>query len=273
MLPRTVPNTLMVQRNNIKLHTLNGKRSVLLYQSEQLRPRKQVSLAKLSNYVKMLSKERIIPIGKSCRDCLKGCVFLSILTCVVYRFVLTYIPDLKWCHLAPMIQDGYFGPERKRAEGRPKWKLVDESLGHELDISSMFCIPVKSKALRHTVDADKEEWDILDGPVSRNGTDVKSSDVLVESGQVKRKISKQPAKRPRSATKPMEGKIAIRSPVRSPLPDGNSKEAIFSAVLPARSTPDRTPSKKRKLVNENMDPARKARKMNNVGTMRSVLQS
>merc|ERR1712232_372209 len=63
-----------------------------------------------------------------------------------YWFVLTYIPDLKWCHLAPMVQDGHFGPERKRSYGRPRYRLVNEKHGKELDISSMYCIPVKSKA-------------------------------------------------------------------------------------------------------------------------------
>ena len=72
-----------------------------------------------------------------------------------------------------MVQDGVFGPEQKRSNGRPRWKLVDESLGMELDISSTYCIPVKSRTLKKTVDADKEEWDILDGAT----TGLKSMDV------------------------------------------------------------------------------------------------
>jgi len=83
-----------------------------------------------------------------------------------YYYVMTFIPDLKWCHLAPMIQEGTFGPDKPRVEGRPKWKLVDESLGHEVDISSSYVIPIKSKSMRKTLDADKEEWDIID-----DGTD------------------------------------------------------------------------------------------------------
>ena len=198
-----------------------------------------------------------------------------------------------------MVQDGVFGPERKKSEGRPKWRLVDESLGHELDISSMYCIPVRSKALRHTADADKEEWDVLDGYTPQKSTELKSSDVLMDIGQVKRPISKQPAKRsikkqpirPRSATKPMGGKIAVvkpihspvnhdqeAPPVRSPIPDSSTKEAILSSVLPARTpveskSPTVSPLRKRKMSNENFDPARKARKINYVGAMRSVLQS
>lgn len=61
-----------------------------------------------------------------------------------------------------MIQVGAFGSDKRKAEGRPKWKLVDESLGKEVDISSSFCIPIKSRSMKRTQDADKEEWDIID---------------------------------------------------------------------------------------------------------------
>ena len=79
-----------------------------------------------------------------------------------YWYVLTFIPDLRWAHLAPMVQDGFFGEDKRSAKGRPRWKLVDEKLGKELDISSSLCIPCKSRAVKRTVDADKEEWDIQD---------------------------------------------------------------------------------------------------------------
>lgn len=82
------------------------------------------------------------------------------------RYVLTYIPDLKWCHLAPMVQDGIFGDDKPKARGKPKWRLVNESLGREVDISSSYCIPIKSRSMRKTLDADKEEWDVID-----DGTD------------------------------------------------------------------------------------------------------
>ena len=52
-----------------------------------------------------------------------------------YYFVLTYIPDLFWCHLAPLRKAGVFGPNRKKVEGRTKWMLVDEGEGKELDIT------------------------------------------------------------------------------------------------------------------------------------------
>lgn len=83
-----------------------------------------------------------------------------------YWLVVTYIPHFEWCHLAPMIQEGQFGPERKKLQGRPRYRLLDDTLRKdELDISSMYCIPVQSQALHRTVQAEKKEWDIMDGPV------------------------------------------------------------------------------------------------------------
>lgn len=79
-----------------------------------------------------------------------------------YWYVLTFIPDLQWCHLGPMRAVGTFGSDKPKAEGRPRYKLEDESLGLEVDISSTYCIPVKSRGMRNTNDADKEEWDIRD---------------------------------------------------------------------------------------------------------------
>ena len=61
-----------------------------------------------------------------------------------------------------MEQQGVFGPERKRSHGRPRYRLVDEKLALELDISSTYCIPVKARALKKSNDADKEEWDVID---------------------------------------------------------------------------------------------------------------
>lgn len=83
-----------------------------------------------------------------------------------YWYVLTYIPDLQWCHLAPMIQDGTFGMDKPKAFGKTKWRLLDENYGHEVDISSKYCIPVRSRSMKKTLDADKEEWDVID-----DGTD------------------------------------------------------------------------------------------------------
>jgi len=141
-----------------------------------------------------------------------------------YWFVLTYIPDLKWCHLAPMVQEGHFGPDRKRSYGRPRYRLVDEKLGKELDISSVYCTAVKSKALKRTADADKEEWDIIDGHVELVKEDIAMDSLALDltstastggaTGSTRKTLSKQPKFRSRTPVKPLNGKIAIRSTPR-----------------------------------------------------------
>jgi hypothetical protein len=199
-----------------------------------------------------------------------------------------------------MVQDGVFGPERKRSNGRPRWRLVDENLGKELDISSMYCTPVKSKALKKTADADKEEWDILDGAGSKSA-ELKSCDVPIgdaANDPVSRPIRKQPI-RARSAIKPMGGKKAVVKQIkRVPVQQENIREVIATPVqgsckspLKPSSSPRRTPlwsaskrtrsttprvsprrTPKRKSADD-LDPARKARKVNSSGARRSVLQS
>lgn len=94
-----------------------------------------------------------------------------------YYYVLTYIPDLFWCHLAPMRQNGYFS-QKSRSVGRPKWKLVHEGAGKELDISADVCEIVKARTMRGCADADKEEWDILDDEV-----EVDFSNIVIPSGK------------------------------------------------------------------------------------------
>lgn len=223
--------------------------------------------------------------------------FSHFLIPILDRFVLTYIPDLKWCHLAPMYQDGVFGPDRKRSNGRPRWRLVDEKLGQELDLSSMYCIPVRSKALKKTVDADKEEWDIMDGvPTSSGKPDLNSKDVLHDAGTAdppRRTIRKQPL-RARSAIKPMGGKLAVVKPIDTAhFSSGNCPEPRSPLVLSSGSqvSPRRphrfSPSRKRTRStpprlspgwtpkgseNDDMAPARKARRLNNAGARRCALQ-
>lgn len=55
-----------------------------------------------------------------------------------------------------------FGPDKPKAAGRPKYMLVDETMGKEVDIAASFCIPIKARFMKRTLDADKEEWDIID---------------------------------------------------------------------------------------------------------------
>ena len=87
-----------------------------------------------------------------------------------YYFVLTFIPDLCWAHLAPLRRVGTWGPDKPKAEGRPIWMLVDESEGKEVDISGSFCIPVRSRAMKRTIDADCEQWDIIDTDEAKSYT-------------------------------------------------------------------------------------------------------
>jgi len=77
-----------------------------------------------------------------------------------YYYVLTYIPDLYWCHLAPLRTVGVFGPNKPLAEGKPIWMLVSEEEGKEIDISAQYCEVVKARAMKGGIDADKEQWDI-----------------------------------------------------------------------------------------------------------------
>ena len=86
-----------------------------------------------------------------------------------YFYVLTYIPDLFWCRVAPMRQAGVFTADREKAAknvtGRPRWMLEPEGAGGgELDISASRCTQVKARAVRRVQDADKEEWDMVDKP-------------------------------------------------------------------------------------------------------------
>jgi hypothetical protein len=209
-----------------------------------------------------------------------------------------------------MVQDGVYGPERKTSNGRPKWRLVDETLGHELDVSSMYCIPVKSKAIKKTVDADKEEWDILDGTSSKSPVGIKSSDVPMGDSAVKacRPIRKQPL-RARAAIKPLSGKIAlVKARKAAPVDHEYIGERFIQSPLRAssRNTPNRSPHQRPSITSrsprrtplwspgkrhrstpprveprwtpkqnseDDLNPAgRKARKINSSGARRAVLQ-
>ena len=72
-----------------------------------------------------------------------------------YYYVLTYLPDLQWCHLCPMTTRGKF-----EESGRDKYVLVNEDEESEIDLTAAACSLVKARAMRRTQDADKEEWDI-----------------------------------------------------------------------------------------------------------------
>ncbi|KOO28307.1 hypothetical protein Ctob_004251 [Chrysochromulina tobinii] len=91
-----------------------------------------------------------------------------------FWYVLTYLPDLQWCHLAPLERRGTFGerpsPNGHVATGRDRWMLVAEDLGGEIDVGAGRCFVVKATPMmkaKDAMDANKEEWDIveLDGAV------------------------------------------------------------------------------------------------------------
>jgi len=80
-----------------------------------------------------------------------------------YWYVLTYIPDLQWCRIAPIMQDGVFGPNRRTYKGRPRYRLVPEGASEgceEMDVSAWRCTKISARAMRHVPDADDEVWDI-----------------------------------------------------------------------------------------------------------------
>jgi len=72
-----------------------------------------------------------------------------------YFYVLTYIPDLQWCRLAPLTAEGKF--KGGRDNGQPRWVLVSGE-HNEFDVSARRCIQVRSRAAKRTNDADDEEW-------------------------------------------------------------------------------------------------------------------
>jgi hypothetical protein len=81
-------------------------------------------------------------------------------------FVLTYIPDLQWCHVGPLRQNGVFGNDKKgeatEVTGQPRWMLASEGTAEELDVSAFNCTVLKSKTVRKVQDADREEWCLVD---------------------------------------------------------------------------------------------------------------
>jgi len=83
-----------------------------------------------------------------------------------YFFVMTFVPDLNWCQLAPLVPDGVFPPSNKkkheRAVGRTRWKLAPETVASEIDVSASRCVVVRAYTMRGCEDADQEEWLIED---------------------------------------------------------------------------------------------------------------
>ena len=62
-----------------------------------------------------------------------------------------------------MRAEGSFTTERHGiSNGRFRWKLVEEGKALEVDVSAQRCTVVKTRVMKHTPNADEEEWDILD---------------------------------------------------------------------------------------------------------------
>ena len=83
-----------------------------------------------------------------------------------YWYVLTYLPDLQWCHVAPLRQNGVFGAGEAPDEslGRPRWMLLPEEEGGEMDVGAARCRIMTALEIKKTKEnADEEEWDIV-GP-------------------------------------------------------------------------------------------------------------
>lgn len=73
-----------------------------------------------------------------------------------FFFVLHYVADLHWCHLAPMRADGVFGEVTRKGTknqhaGKKRWRLVPEDApaaeSKEIDVSAERCIVMKRCAL------------------------------------------------------------------------------------------------------------------------------
>jgi len=79
-----------------------------------------------------------------------------------YFYVLTFIPDLQWVHLIPMVKAGEFDNEHPEICGRPIWKLVGEDAGKEIDTTAGMCEVVISRMMKNTANADDEHWDVYD---------------------------------------------------------------------------------------------------------------
>merc|ERR1712151_64199 len=73
-----------------------------------------------------------------------------------YYYVLTYLPDLEWCHICPLIQNGIL------SNGRPRWILTHEGEGKEIDTSALYTEVTESQGIHGCPDADEEEWDIFE---------------------------------------------------------------------------------------------------------------
>ena len=99
-----------------------------------------------------------------------------------YWYVLTYLPDLQWCHVGPLERRGTFGekpsPLGHLATGRDRWMLVAEDEGGEIDVGAGRCHIMEAiEMMRTRANADTEEWDIV-GPAPPGWVEAVSQEVV-----------------------------------------------------------------------------------------------
>ena len=80
-----------------------------------------------------------------------------------YFYVLTYLPDLQWCHVGPLEKRGVFAAGSTRGRpGRDRWQLVPEEMGGERDCGASRCHIMEATEVKQTKEsADEEEWDVI----------------------------------------------------------------------------------------------------------------
>jgi|EP01046_Picozoa_sp_COSAG06_P001497 hypothetical protein len=175
-----------------------------------------------------------------------------------YYYVLTYIPDLFWCRVAPMRQAGTFSADREKAAknvtGRPRWMLEPEGEGGgELDVSAMRCQQVKARAVRRVQDADKEEWDVSD-PKPTKAEKVSTTSTTGETEAVEQPVGVEPA------TEELEGKAEEKptsaDDAAGPVDDMQTDEPSAGSVEPAstQDQPETTTAASHRVRQQNLPP-------------------
>ena len=75
-----------------------------------------------------------------------------------YWYVLTYLPDLQWCHVAPLERRGEFSIRSGSSANRPRWMLVAEEKAAMIDVGAARCRAVRAKEMVGAKEnADEEE--------------------------------------------------------------------------------------------------------------------
>ena len=74
-----------------------------------------------------------------------------------YFYVLTYLPDLQWCHVGPLEKRGVFAAGSTRGRpGRDRWQLVPEEMGGERDCGASRCHIMEATEVKQTKESADE---------------------------------------------------------------------------------------------------------------------